>query len=473
MRGFTETNDMTTINSCLADYKAHRYSVTYLTKQYLAKIHSADAQYNAFITVCDDYALNLAKELDAEYESRGETIFLEKPLFGIPYACKDNFCTKGVPTTASSRVLENFVPPYESTVTKKLMDAGAVLIGKTNMDAFAHGSSTESSDFFVTKNPHDRKRIPGGSSGGSACAVATDMCVFAIGSETAGSIRCPASWCGVVGYKPSYGRVSRYGVIAMASSLDSPGPIAKTVEDCARVLEVISGRDSKDATSIEKPCQYHPHEEMHIDRGITIGVPISYMNIDLEPSVKERIFSITHLLSQHGIEVTDMDLMDPKYSIAVYTIIQRAEVSSNLARYDGIRFGNTRDAFGFEAKKRMMLGAYTMVGDKKESYIVAQKVRSLIVEDFSRAFEKVDLIVAPTMPCTAPEMGASDRSSMFGELMDVLAEPSSIAGLPAITIPCGFDENKLPIGIQIIGNYGDDKKVFDFGYYLEKLCKSL
>ena len=473
MKGLIATSDMTTINSCLADFKAHRYSVTDLTKQYLARIHTEDARYNAFVTVCDDYALKLAKELDAEYGTKGETIFLEKPLFGIPYACKDNFCTKDVKTTASSKVLENFIPPYESTVTKKLMDAGAVLLGKTNMDAFAHGSSTESSDFFVTKNPYDQTRIPGGSSGGSACAVATDMCVFAIGSETAGSIRCPASWCGVVGYKPTYGRVSRYGVIAMASSLDSPGPIAKTVEDCARVLEIISGRDPKDATSIEKTSSYYSSEEMHANPGIKVGIPKSYMNIDLEPSVEDRISNAVKVLSQQSIELVDMDLMDPKYSIAVYTIIQRAEVSSNLARFDGIRFGNTRDAFGFEAKKRMMLGAYTMVGDKKESYIEAQKVRSLIVEDFSKAFKKIDFIIAPTMPCTAPEIGASDKSSMFGELMDVLAEPSSIAGLPAITIPCGFDNKKLPIGIQIIGSYGDDKRVLDFGYVLEKLCRSL
>jgi aspartyl-tRNA(Asn)/glutamyl-tRNA(Gln) amidotransferase subunit A len=330
-------------------------------------------------------------------------IFESKPLLGIPYACKDNFSTKGIKTTAGSKILENYIPPFESTVTDKLKKAGAVLLGKTNMDAFAHGSSTENSDFFTTKNPWDTKRVPGGSSGGSAAAVAADMCIFSIGSETGGSIRGPASWCGVTGLKPSYGRVSRYGVVAMASSTDSPGPLTKTVEDSFYVLSIIAGKDPKDATTLQGDLEISfPLKGIDL-KEIKIGKPSSYFNIDLEEGVRKNVDTAVNKLKDMGAEIVDIDLLAPKYSIAVYTILQRSEVSSNLARFDGIRYGNDRNSFGFEAKKRIMLGTYTLSSGYYDAYYSkAQKVRTLIKEDFEKAFKNVDIIIAPSMPCVAP-----------------------------------------------------------------------
>lgn len=391
---------------------------------------------------------------------------------GIPYACKDNFSTKGIRTTASSNVLKDYIPPFESTVTQKLKAAGAVLLGKTNMDAFAHGSSTETSDFFKTKNPHDQSRTPGGSSGGSACAVAANMCVFATGSETAGSLRGPASWCGVMGLKPTYGRVSRYGVVAMASSTDSPGPLTKTVYDAAYVLKIIAGKDPFDATSSPTVPDNYLADRAFSLNGVKIGKPKSYFELDLEPGVRKQAESFIQLLAKAGAEIIDMDLLAPKYSIAAYTVLQRSEVSSNLGRLDGIRYGNTRAFFGAEAKNRMMLGAYTLsAGYYDQYYTKATRVRTLIVEDFNRAFAKVALIVAPSMPCAALELGESAKSPIFGELMDVINEPSSIAGLPGISIPFGADERKLPVGMQFIGPQFSEKLLLDAASCVEEVCK--
>lgn len=408
-----------------------------------------------------------AREADKLISEKGPEIFEEKPLLGVPYACKDNFCTKGVETTVSSAILKGFIPSYESTVTKKLKEAGAVLLGKTNMDAFAHGASTETSDFFPTKNPWDTGRVPGGSSGGSAAAVAADMCVFATGSETAGSIRGPAAWCGVTGLKPSYGRVSRYGLIAMASSTDSPGPITKTVEDAALVLRVLAGKDPFDATTSPKSVPNYLAELERFDlKGLKVGKPGSFFGFSegpskasLERGVKDAVEKGVKELEKLGAEIVEVDLMDPKYSIAVYTILQRSEVSSNLARFDGIRFGHSRDSFGFEARKRMMLGAYALsAGYYDQYYAKAQKVRTLLVEDFAKAFEKVDVLIGPCMPCVALPLGESDKDPMFGEFMDVLTEPAAIAGLTAINVPCGFSE-ELPVGMQIMGPMFEESKV--------------
>jgi aspartyl-tRNA(Asn)/glutamyl-tRNA(Gln) amidotransferase subunit A len=410
------------------------------------------------VTLTKDSAFKQAGEADELISKHGPGIFARMPLLGIPYACKDNFSTKGIETTASSNVLKGYIPPFESTVTGKLKKAGAVLLGKTNMDAFAHGSSTETSDFFKTKNAWDYERVPGGSSGGSATAVAADMCIFAIGSETAGSIRLPAAWCGVTGLKPSYGRVSRYGVVAMASSTDSPGPLTKSAEDCAYILKVIAGQDLNDATSSHLPVEdYIGGLNKYDMKTIRIGKPRSYFEMELEKGLKEKMEEAVRVYKDLGAQIVDIDLLDPKYSIAVYTILQRSEVSSNLGRYDGIRYGNDRSCFGFEAKKRAMLGTYTLSSGYYDAYYSkAQKVRTEIIGDFNKAFCDVDLIIGPTTPCVAMKFGESEKSSMFGELMDVLAEPSSIAGICGINLPCGF-LNGLPVGVQLIGNMGKEE----------------
>lgn len=389
----------------------------------------------------------------------------------LQIAIKDNFCTKGVRTTASSKVLENFIAPYESTVTQKLLSAGISPLGKTNMDAWAHGSSTETSDFGPTKNPFDVTRVPGGSSGGSAAAVAAGMSVAAIGSETAGSIRGPASWCGIVGLKPTYGRVSRYGVIAMGSSLDSPGPLTKTVDDAAYLLSLIAGHDPYDATTNSAPVEDYL-SEAHKGRKMRIGVADIYFD-GVEPSVKASVEQAIKTLEKLGHSVHVVKLMDPKYSISDYTIIQRAEVSSNLGRYDGVRYGNGRDAFGSEAKRRIMLGTYTLAHGYYDAYYKrAQKVRTLIIDDFKRVFGEVDVIIAPTMPMTALKLGEFEKYPFFGEVMDVILEPSSLAGLPAISMPCGVDAQGLPIGMQIMGPHLAESKILDLAYQYEQETKS-
>ncbi len=464
-------NELTVLEA-IEGLKSRKFTSLELTETCLSQISTADGELKAFVTVVAGKALEQAKSADGLISDLGERAFTEKALLGVPYACKDNFSTKGIGTTASSNMLKNYVPPFESTVTRKLANAGAVLLGKTNMDAFAHGSSTETSDFFSTKNPHDKARSPGGSSGGSACAVASNMCIFAIGSETAGSIRGPASWCGIVGIKPSYGRVSRYGVVAMASSTDSPGPLTKTVQDGAYVLNVIAGKDPLDATSSPNPVEKYLPESIGTLKGVKVGRPKSYFDIELEGDIRKKSEEFITLLRSRGAEVVDIDLLSPKYSIAVYTVLQRSEVSSNLARLDGIRYGNPRISFGHEAKNRMMLGAYTLSAGYYDAYYSkAQKVRTLIVDDFRAAFEKVDFIVGPTMPCTALKLGESNKSPMFGELMDVLTEPGAIAGLPAVSLPFGVDSNNLPIGVQLIGPQFCEKKLIDLANFMEKTCQ--
>lgn len=461
-------NELTLIEA-IDGLKKGAFTSVELTKACLDRIAKVEDRVKAFVTVVENRALDQAAKADKLIAKEGAKAFDNKPLLGIPYACKDNHCTYGIKTTASSAILDNWIPQYESTVTTRLNEAGAVLLGKTNMDAFAHGSSTETSDFFKTGNPWDVMSSPGGSSGGSAAATAADMCIFSIGSETAGSIRGPASWCGVTGLKPSYGRVSRYGVIAMASSTDSPGPITKTVEDAALVLEVIAGKDQNDATSAPAPTKkYLDLTKSGSLKGVKIGRPKSYFEIDLQEGVKEKVDAAVAKFKELGAEIIDMDLIDPKYSIAVYTILQRAEVSSNLARFDGIRFGESRDAFGFEARKRMMLGAYTLsVGYYDAYYSKGQKVRTLLIDDLNKAFEQVDLIIGPTMPCVAMKLGESDKYPMFGELMDVLSEQSSIAGICGISVPCGF-VNDLPVGVQLMAPMFEEDKVLSAAYVYQQ-----
>jgi len=394
--------------------------------------------------------------------SRSETL-----LQGVPIAIKDNFCTRELRTTASSKVLDSFVPPYDATVVRKLKENGALILGKTNLDAWAHGSSTETSDYGATKNPHNLERSPGGSSGGSAAAVAAYLAPAAIGSETAGSIRIPASWCGLVGFKPTYGRVSRYGLIAMGSSLDSPGPITTNVRDAAIILTVLGGKDLYDATSVDRPTVDY-QKKLTQKTKFKIGILSDFMK-KLDPAVETAINRAVKVFSQLGHQTSSVRSIDSQYAISVYTIIQRAEVSSNLARYDGIRYGNGRDYFGEEAKKRMILGTYTLSYGYYDAYYKrAEEVRQLIREDFERMFREVDLLIGPVAPITAIKLGKFKDYPFFGEMMDVFNEPSSIAGLPAITLPCGKDKEGLPIGIQIIGRKFDEASLLNIGYQFEK-----
>jgi len=414
-----------------------------LTRDCLDSIRKLNKSLNAYITL-NTNAIGDARKKDAKSNKKGK-------LNGIPLAIKDNFLTKGLRTTASSKVLDDYIPEYNATVVNKLLDEGAVILGKTNMDAWAHGSSTERSDYGPTRNPWNLKHVPGGSSGGSAAATVADMCIASIGSETAGSVRGPAAWCGCVGLKPTYGRVSRYGVVAMGSSLDSPGPITKTVADAATILEVLAGKDEYDATTSPRDSEkYSSFLEKGV-KGLKIGIAEDYFFPDMDSRVKELIINASKILEKNGAEINFVKTLNPKYAIGVYTVIQRSEVSSNLARYDGIRYGNNRNYFGREAKRRVILGTFTLSSGYADKYYKkAQKVRTLYINDFERVFQKHDLIIGPTLPGPALKIGESENDPMFGEMADVLAEPSSIAGLPGISVPCGFVDG-LPIGLDIIG----------------------
>lgn len=418
----------------------------------------------------DNGKLNIYLSTDKEALSKAVKL-LDAPLAGVPIAVKDNFLTKELPTTASSNVLKGFMPPFESTVTGRLSSAGGVILGKTNMDAWAHGSSTETSDFGSTKNPNNPDHLPGGSSGGSAAAVAADMCSVALGSETAGSVRQPSAWCGVVGMKPTFGRAPRTGVVAMGSSLDCPGPIGKTVEDTAILLNHIAGHDPYDATSSSLPV---PDYTSFLTRGVK-GMRIGICYID-HPKLKNGIAAnaiekASKVFSDLGAEVSQVFLSDqlekgkiltPDYAVSVYTVVQRGEVSSNLARYDGIRYGQDRTNFGAEAKRRIMLGTFTLSkGYADKYYVKAQQVRSLYIKNFAELFERFDVLISPTSPGFALPLGASEHSPMFGELEDLLLEPSSISGLPGVSVPCHHDEaTNLDIGVNIIANQWQEEKVF-------------
>lgn len=433
-----------------------------LTTAYLKRIEELEPKLNAFVTVAKDEAIASAKKAD-EALSNGN----DAPLLGIPFSIKDNFSTKNIRTTASSKVLDEYVPPYNATVVERLNKAGIVTLGKTNMDAWAHGSSTETSDYGVSHNPWNLDHLPGGSSGGAAVSIAADEALGAIGSETAGSIRQPAAWCGVVGLKPTYGRVSRYGVIAMASSTDSPGPLTKTVADAALILEVLAGKDPKDATTAPiAPKAYT--KLMKESRKMTIGIADDYF-AGVDSEITKKVMEAIDLLKAQGHTVKTIKLFDPQYAIDVYTILQRSEVSSNLARMDGIRFGNDRSFFGDEAQRRIMLGTFALSSGYYDAYYKkTQKVRTLIIEDFAKAFESVDVIMSPTTPVTALPIGATKDNPMFGELMDVLVEPSSIAGLPGINMPVGFATNGLPIGLQVMGPQFAEDTILNIAYQLEK-----
>lgn len=422
--------------------------------------------------------LNVYLAVDKSAQKKAEKS-LDLPLAGVPIAVKDNFLTKGLTTTASSNVLKSFVPPFDSTVVAKLQDAGGVVFGKTNMDAWAHGSSTETSDFGPTKNPRNTKHLPGGSSGGSAAAVAADMCIAAIGSETAGSIRQPAAWCGVVGLKPTYGRVSRAGVVAMASSTDSPGPLGKTVEDCAMILNHIAGKDELDATSGHEKVPDYTKRMKNGVKNMRVGICYTdipgFSNLPFVKAVKnagavfERLGAkVTEIPYSENLE--KQKIIRPDLAIPVYTIVQRAEVSSNLARYDGVRYGLGRSHMGDEAKRRIILGTFSLTkGYADRYYNHAQKVRELIIKNFQDLFQSYDILISAPSPGEALPIHASENDPLFGETQDMLVEPSSLAGLPGISVPCEMNsKTKLSLGLNIMSNYWQEETMIQAAYAYEQ-----
>ena len=415
------------------------------------KYFSLDEIYTAIdqIVQAKNTELNVYLSQNEQASQQAETR-AQLPLSGLPIAVKDNFSTVGLATTAASTLLNGYISQYESTVTHKLLSAGGVIYGKTNLDAWAHGSSTETSQYGRTLNPRNTEHLPGGSSGGSAAAVAADMCLGALGSETAGSIRQPSAWCGVVGLKPTYGRCSRYGVVAMASSTDSPGPIGKTVEDTAIVLNAIAGHDPYDGTTSKELVPDFTSFLNTSIKGMKIG--ILYRDLKGLDSIWPHFNAATQVFSDLGAHVELAQAFDPQHAISVYTIVQRAEVSSNLGRYDGIRYGHDRSYFGDEAKRRIMLGTFTLSsGYSDQYYRKAQQVRTLYSNDFEALFKKYDALISLTSPGFAKKIGASEGAAMFGELEDLLLEPSSISGLPGISVPCYQDpKTNLFLGLNIM-----------------------
>ena len=455
-------------------------SAVEITQEALDKIAQLEPKLHSFLHVTTDKALSQARAVDAKIAA-GEEIEL---LAGIPIGIKDNMCTQGIPTTCASRILEGFVPPYESTVTQKLADAGAVMVGKTNLDEFAMGSSTENSAYQVTANPWDVSRVPGGSSGGSAAAVASGECTVAIGSDTGGSIRQPASFCGVVGFKPTYGLVSRFGLVAFASSLDQIGPFGRTVEDTAILLGAIAGHDPKDSTSLKVDIpDYTQFLKPDISQ-LRVGVIRETFGEGLDATVEQAVTKGIEQLKNLGAEVQEISCPRFRYGLPTYYIIAPSEASANLARYDGVKYGlrapdpeNLLDmyfrtratGFGAEVKRRIMVGTYALsAGYYDAYYIKAQKVRTLIKQDFEKAFEQVDVLVCPTVPTTAFKAGEKTDDPLSMYLTDLMTITVNLAGLPGLSLPCGFDDKGLPIGMQLIGNALREDQLLHVAYAYEQ-----
>ena len=441
-----------------------------ITKEYLKNITSLNEKLNAFITVTSEKALSEAEKIDNEIDESEDldVLFSLKPLLGVPMAHKDLFSTKDIETTAGSNILRGYIPPYDATAVKRIKDAGTVMLGKLNCDAFAHGTTGENSDFGPALNPYDLSRPAGGSSSGSGVAVSAEMPVFAAGTDTGGSIRTPASFTNVCGLKPTYGRVSRYGIIAMASSLDSIGHLTRTVKDSARVLKVTAGYDPFDSTSSKIKVPDYLESIIGV-KGLKIGVPEEYMGDGIDPEVKSAVKNALKVYEKLGAEIASVSLPHTKYAIAVYYVIVPSEVSSNLARYDGIRFGNSRESFGDEAKRRIMIGTYALsAGYYDAYYLKAQKVRTLVIQDFKKAFEKIDILLGPAMPVLPPKLGENSDDPLKNYLLDVLTCPVNLAGLPALSVPAGFSKEGLPIGIQLIGDHFAEDALFRAGYTYEQ-----
>ncbi len=452
-----------------------------LVQEKIKRIRALDPKVHSFLTIADDLALRQAEKID-QARSSGEDLPL---LAGIPLAIKDNLCTKGIKTTCSSRILENFVPPYESTVTSRLWKSGAVLVGKTNLDEFAMGSSTETSAFGRTSNPWDLSKVPGGSSGGSAAAVAAGFCFGALGSDTGGSIRQPASFCGVVGLKPTYGRVSRWGLIAFASSLDQVGPFTNTVSDSAELLQVIAGQDPNDSTCINTPVPNYSENINKSIKGLKIGlISECFEQEGLSKVVKNTVLKAALQLENLGAEIIDIKCPRFNDGIATYYIIAPSEASANLARYDGVKYGyrsvsaetlaemtalSREQGFGSEVKRRILIGTYALSAGYVDAYYKkAQQVRTLIRRDFENAFRQVDILLTPTSPTTAFDAGKHSSNPIEMYLADLLTIPANLAGLPAISLPCGFDKGGLPIGLQLIANVFEESRLLQVANQYEK-----
>ncbi|HWP91723.1 MAG TPA: Asp-tRNA(Asn)/Glu-tRNA(Gln) amidotransferase subunit GatA [Thermodesulfobacteriota bacterium] len=450
-----------------------------LAEAVIKRIEEVDIRVNSYITTLKDEAISSAKEAE-DLISSGK---YKGPLHGVPIGLKDIFCMKGVKTTCGSKILENFISPYDATVTQKLKEAGAVILGKNNMDEFAMGSSTENSYFGPTRNPWDLERVPGGSSGGSAAAVSSSLCFASIGTDTGGSIRQPAALCGIVGIKPTYGRVSRFGMIAFASSLDQAGPLTKTVEDAALILNVISGKDSRDSTSVNIPVpDYTTHIRDDI-KGVKVGVPKEYFIEGIDAEIEKEVRKAIALIEDLGAKVEEISLPHTRYAVSAYYILAPSEASSNLARYDGVKYGfRVSDArslmdmyvrtrargFGNEVKRRIMIGTYALSSGYYDAYYLkAQRVRTLIRRDFEEAFKRVDVIVTPTSPEAAFKIGEKSDDPLKMYLSDIFTIPCNLAGLPGISIPCGFTSGGLPIGLQILGKPFDEETILRVAYNYE------
>lgn len=445
-----------------------------LTKSSLSRLAFVEPQLHAFLTVTEDYALEMAKKAD-ERIANGEST----PLLGIPFSLKDSYLTKGIRTTAGSKVLEKYIPQYSATAVERLEDAGAVLLGKNNQDAWAHGSSGENSDYGPTRNPWNLDYIPGGSSSGPAVTVSADIAPFSMGTDTGGSIRQPAAMTNIVGLKPTYGRVSRYGTIAMASSFDTMGHFTTTAEDSAMVLSVTAGRDAKDATSSPLTPDDYTKDLNKSIKGLKVGMPKEYFIDGMDKDVRATVSLAVAKLEELGAEIVEVSLPHTQYAIDVYYILQTAEVSSNLARYDGIRYGNERVTFGDEAKRRIMLGTFVLAHGYYDAYYKrAMKIRTLIKEDFEKAYEKVDIIATPASPTTAWKIGEKVDDPLAMYLSDIFTVTGNVAGIPGLTVPAGFVNNPLadsgqalPVGMQLFGPMFAEKLLFQVGHQYELATK--
>ena len=447
----------------------------------LAQIEKLDQTYNCFITVIRDQVLAQAREVQETIERGG---YGQCPLAGVPVALKDNICTQGLPTTCGSRMLENFVPPYDAETVSRLKAAGLVILGKVNMDEFAMGSTTETSAFGPTRNPFDLTRAPGGSSGGAAAAVAAGEAMLALGSDTGGSIRQPSAFCGITGIKPTYGTISRYGLIAYGSSLDQIGPMARNVEDCGALLEVLAGYDHKDSTSMKHQDYRFTKSLKNGVAGLRIGIPREYIGEGLDPQVRRAVLSAAETLAGLGARVEEFSLDMVKYAVPSYYIIASAEASSNLSRFDGIKYGrraleyeglqdlyrrSRSEGFGWEVKRRMLIGSFVLSSGYYDAYYnKALKAKALIQESFDRALERYDIILGPTAPTTAPRLGESLKDPLKMYLGDIYTVSVNLAGLPAISLPCGFDDKHLPIGLQLIGPAFGEEVLLQAAYAYEQ-----
>jgi aspartyl-tRNA(Asn)/glutamyl-tRNA(Gln) amidotransferase subunit A len=471
-----------TLHQASERLRKREFSSQELTGAVFDRIANVDGNICAYITLCRDLAMIQAKEADQRLAASPDS----SPLLGIPLAVKDNFLVRGVRTTCASQILADFMPPYDASAISKLRTAGAVYTGKTNMDEFAMGSSAENSAFFPTHNPWNFNRVPGGSSGGSAAAVAADECIAALGTDTGGSIRQPAAFCGIVGLKPTYGRVSRYGIIAFASSMDQIGPMTKDVRDSALLLEAIAGYDTADSTSVKQPVPRYSDALTGEISGLRIGIPREFFVAGLQPAIQEAIHTAIRELENLGAVIMDISLPHTECAVAVYYIVATAEASSNLARYDGMRFGyraNGKDladtymlsreqGFGTEVKRRILLGTYALSAGYYEAYYLkAQRVRELMRRDFDEAFAGCDVILTPATPTTAFGIGEKVDDPLAMYLSDVCTISANLAGIPALSLPCGFDEDGMPIGMQIMGKHFNESTVLRVAYAYEQQTK--